>query len=662
MRKPDLASIAGRLLRAQLRVKVMAGVVLVTLVALAAFDVGALTVMKRNLLGQTDVSLKSALQHSVPAVQSVLGQVHGAKAAPVGAGWQVSATGGKPAGPAGQGPRYVPVGTYNIYYIASNGRQVEIQASSSVPGLGMLLASLNARLAAKPGLVTVAARSNAGGLVRGESVKVAGGTLVASTSLRQVDATINYIAVVVAAGSGIVLVVIGLGVYLVLRRGLRPVEAMATQADRITAGDLTRRVSSRHPRSEVGRLGLAVNGMLGRIQASVEERAAGERQMRRFFADASHELRTPLASLRANAELYMLGAVTGGAELDEVMRRITLEAKRMSGLVDDMFRLARLGAQPARAHEPVDLTSLINSCAERAVVAAPAHAWRLDVAPGLFVAGDEELLRRAIDNLITNVRVHTPEGTVAVISAAGQDSRVAVEVSDDGPGVPGDQLPHIFERFYRAAVAWLPGSGLGLAIVSEIAAAHGGRALATSQEGTGLRVTLDLPLLGCSQDAGTLAVAGNQGKTRTGPDGPLLGIRTRSPLLRLLSGVVVAGGERHEDRGDDQQPHHRRDPEAHRVPGDVGGRDDQRHEHHGPDRPPPRPAPSRRRAASGARHARGGRGGGPDVIGVVVRDVARQVGQVVEQAPEVPDGLGRHGAADPLVEFGLVEAAVGEVP
>ncbi|HUN38202.1 MAG TPA: HAMP domain-containing sensor histidine kinase [Trebonia sp.] len=489
MRKPNPAVTARRLLRAQLRVKVMAGVVLVTLVALAAFDIGAVTIMRRNLLGQTDGSLQSALHQSLPAVQSVLG--HGAAGA---AGPPIAAGAKRQAVFSAGGPNFVPVGSFNITYVEPNGKQVQIQAAAAdIPGARLLISSLTARLAATQGAKTVEVGANFGGLVRGESVKVGSGTLVASTSLKQVDQTINDIGLVVAAGSGLVLLMVGLGVYLVLRRGLRPVEAMAAQADRITAGDLTERVSSRHPRSEVGRLGIAVNGMLGRIEASVEERAAGERHMRRFFADASHELRTPLASLRANAELYTLGAVTGGDELDEVMRRITLEAKRMSRLVDDMFRLARLGAHPVQAHEPVDLTGLINSCAQRAVIAAPATTWQADVQPGLRVAGDEELLRRAVDNLITNVGVHTPEGTVAVISATGSADRVVIEVSDDGPGVPEAQLPHIFERFYRAGAVTRPGSGLGLAIVSEIAVAHGGRAQAASGERGGLRVTLDLP-------------------------------------------------------------------------------------------------------------------------------------------------------------------------
>jgi two-component system OmpR family sensor kinase len=146
--------------------------------------------------------------------------------------------------------------------------------------------------------------------------------------------------------------------------------------------------------------------------------------------------------------------------------------------------------------------------------------------------GDEELLRRAVDNLITNVRVHTPDGTVAVISATGSaedpgngspqepedgsaGSRVMIQVSDDGPGVPEVQLPHIFERFYRAGAASGPGSGLGLAIVSEIAVAHGGRALAKPNNPSGLRVTLDLPRLAHPPegrlDLPGLAVRGSQG-------------------------------------------------------------------------------------------------------------------------------------------------------
>jgi two-component system OmpR family sensor kinase len=287
---------------------------------------------------------------------------------------------------------------------------------------------------------------------------------------------------------------VAVGVSRVMRRGLRPIETMAAQADRITAGDLTDRVGPQDPATEVGRLGAALNGMLTRIEAAISEREASQELTRRFFADASHELRTPLASLRANAELYQQGALARRPQVDEAMRRIALEAQRMSRLVDDMLRLARLDQHPDQQHDLVDLTALVHGCAERAQIADPQRTWRAQIAAGLVATGDEELLRRAVDNLLANVCAHTPGGTAATITAAVRGGTVVVEVSDNGPGVPADRLPHIFDRFYRAAaLSPRPGSGLGLAIVTAIAAAHQGTAEAALNHPHGLRVTLTLP-------------------------------------------------------------------------------------------------------------------------------------------------------------------------
>jgi two-component system, OmpR family, sensor kinase len=226
----------------------------------------------------------------------------------------------------------------------------------------------------------------------------------------------------------------------------------------------------------------------------VQEREASQQQMRRFFADASHELRTPIASLRANAELYQQGALSGPDELDEVMNRIVLETRRMGRLVDDMLRLARLGQHPGQSAEPVDLTAVLTGCAERVRIADPARAWHVQISDGLATVGDEELLRRAVDNLLMNVLVHTPAGAVGTVAAWEAGGHVAIEVSDDGPGVPPDQLPHIFERFYRASRFGTRGSGLGLAIAAEIASAHGGAAHAAPAAPRGLRITLVLPV------------------------------------------------------------------------------------------------------------------------------------------------------------------------
>ena len=484
MRRPK--ALLKRLLRAQLRLKAMAGVVAITLVALVAFDVAAVATMRRYLLTQTDSDLHGALTLTVPMLSRLQGFSPGAVP---------RAEKGAPRGEVAPAfPSYlVPPGAFDMTFLPLRGGQVALQVAVNGPrGGGWHLSPTAAKVAVRPGPHTVAsAQGNA--RFRVDSIQVKGGSLVVGTSLDQVDKTIDQVESIIVSGSVAVVLLIGLGVFLVLRRGLRPIESMAAQADRITAGDLSDRVTPQGPRSEVGRLGSALNGMLGRIEADVCEREASQERMRQFFADASHELRTPLASLRANAELCQQGALTSQDEVVEVMCRISAETRRMGRLVDDMLRLARLGEHPGHGRDPVDVTALVSSCAERVRAAHPARTWRARVAEGLETTGDEELLRRAVDNLLTNVLVHTPVGTAASITVSGDTEQVVIEVSDDGPGVPPDRLPHIFERFYRAAGADRPGSGLGLAIVAEIAAAHGGAAAAAAVAPHGLRGTGSLP-------------------------------------------------------------------------------------------------------------------------------------------------------------------------
>jgi two-component system, OmpR family, sensor kinase len=475
-----------RLLGVQLRLRVMAGVVAVTLLALAAFDVGAVTTMRRYLLTQTDSSLHGALTLTVPRLRAILdgSPGPGLAARPV----QVMP-------PPGGWIRSLP-GAFDMTFVPVRGRQVALQVSAGAGprGPNWVLSPKAAKVAVQPGPHTVLWTRDLGSL-RVQSIHVRGGSLVAGTSLSQVAKTIDQVEVIVIFGSIAVVLLIGLGVFAVLRRGLRPIEAMARQADRISGGDLTDRVAPHNPRSEVGRLGAALNGMLARIEADVEEREASQQQTRRFFADASHELRTPLASLRANAELYQQGALGTPDDLDEVMDRIVLETRRMGRLVDDMLRLARLGQHPGQSRQPVDLTSVVTGCADRVRVADPARAWQVRVDDGLATVGDEDLVRRAIDNLLMNVLVHAPGETAGTITASQADDLVLIEVSDDGPGVPPDKLPHIFERFYRAGAGPdRAGAGLGLAIAAEIASAHGGTAQAAAASPHGLRITLALPV------------------------------------------------------------------------------------------------------------------------------------------------------------------------
>jgi two-component system, OmpR family, sensor kinase len=498
-------SLLRRPRRVLLRTRVLLGVLLVTLVALAAFDVAGVTALRTYLIGQTDSGLRQVIQ-----LYRLAGPLF-SRGPAGGLGSNEHRPGQRPV----PGPSFTPppaslggqllinapfLQPYSVVTVSGN--IVKGVSPSISLGRDVIIrnAGLNARL---PGNVAALAASGrpwtAVSAHGGQQLRLMAApypgrrVIVVMTSLAGVDKTVGQVELILVLGSAAAGLVAAGGVAWVMRRGLRPIETMAGQADAITAGDLTSRVGPHDPRTELGRLGVALNGMLARIAEFITEREASQEATRRFFADASHELRTPLASLRANAELYQQGALAERGQVDEAMRRITLEAKRMSGLVDDMLRLARLDQHPGQDSEPVDLTAVITGCAERARLADPQREWRAVVDPGLVVAGDEELLRRAADNLLANVSMHTPAGTVATIVAGESDATIMVAVSDDGPGVPAGKLPRIFDRFYRAAPSARPGSGLGLAIVKAVAATHGGSAQARPSQPHGLQVTLTLP-------------------------------------------------------------------------------------------------------------------------------------------------------------------------
>jgi two-component system, OmpR family, sensor kinase len=498
------AALLRRPRRALLRTRVMVGVLLVTLVALAAFDVAGVTALRSYLIGQTDSQLHSVvrLYRRVYFVQQAVPSLHRIRPGARTPRQQVSPA--KRPGPP-NGTLVPPVlsapflQTYSVLLVSGKtvkGVSPSIAITGVIirgPGLRPQLPQNLAALASSGQAVTVNSANGSQPLRLMAAPYPGRHVIVAVTSLAGADKTVGQIELILVLGSAAAGLLTAGGVAWVMRRGLRPIEAMAGQADAITAGDLTSRVGPQDPRTEVGRLGVALNGMLARIAEFVSEREASQEAARRFFADASHELRTPLASLRANAELYQQGALGERGQVDEAMRRITLEAKRMSGLVDDMLRLARLDQHPGQDSEPVDVTAVVTGCVERARVADPQRAWRATVDPGLVVAGDEELLRRAVDNLLANVSTHTPAGTLATVVAGQCDGTITVWVSDDGPGVPAGQLPRIFDRFYRAAPSARPGSGLGLAIVTAVAATHGGTAAARPSQPHGLQVTLTLP-------------------------------------------------------------------------------------------------------------------------------------------------------------------------
>jgi two-component system OmpR family sensor kinase len=282
----------------------------------------------------------------------------------------------------------------------------------------------------------------------------------------------------------------------VIRLSLRPLDAIETTAAAIAAGDLTQRVELADEQTEVGRLGLALNAMLAQIEEAFNAREASERKLRRFVSDASHELRTPLAAVRAYAELFTRGAADRPDDLARSMSGISREAERMSVLVDDLLLLARLDEGRPLEREPVELADVVGEAVDAAHAVEPGRPITVSLEPAT-VTGDRDRLRQIVDNLLANVRAHTPPDTAVQVTLAHVDGTAEISVADSGPGLSEEQSSHVFERFYRADESRARASGgvgLGLAIVSAVAHAHGGDVSARSEPGEGATFSIVLPL------------------------------------------------------------------------------------------------------------------------------------------------------------------------
>jgi two-component system OmpR family sensor kinase len=292
---------------------------------------------------------------------------------------------------------------------------------------------------------------------------------------------------------------VGLGVlaWWLVKRGLRPLEDMATAAGAIAAGDLSRRVEPAEQKTEVGRLGLALNAMLEQIEQAFDERTRTEEKLRRFLADASHELRTPLTSIRGYAEIFHRGAKDDPDDLETAMRRIEDESRRMGVMVDELLRLARLGEgrEPERA--PVDLAQIIADTVSDAGVEDPGRAIAVDSPETLVVTGDETQLRQVVANLVGNALRHTPAGTPVAVRLRASAGWAELEVADEGPGMEAEDAARAFEPFYRAdpsRTRRTGGTGLGLAIVAAIVEEHGGTVSVETSPGAGTTFRVRLPV------------------------------------------------------------------------------------------------------------------------------------------------------------------------
>jgi len=303
---------------------------------------------------------------------------------------------------------------------------------------------------------------------------------------------------------GAVLVLAGVLGTVWVRLSLRPLRRVAATASRVAelpleSGEVAmpRGVPDTDPGTETGQLGLAFNRMLGHVETALRRRAASEARLRRFAADASHELRTPLAAIRGYAELAGRSPDPLPPDIAHALSRVESESARMSLLVDELLLLAQLDAGRPLASEPVDLTRLAIDVSSDARAAAPEHRWQLELPDEpVTVRGDEQRLHQVLANLLSNAARHTPAGTEVRVAVTAGSQTAVVTVADNGPGIPPDLQPAIFERFVRGDTSRsraAGSSGLGLAIVQAVTAAHGGHAEVTSRPGE-TRFTITLPL------------------------------------------------------------------------------------------------------------------------------------------------------------------------
>ena len=321
------------------------------------------------------------------------------------------------------------------------------------------------------------------------------GTIVVAQPLTNLQGTLRRLFLIEVVVSALLLAVLGAVSWLMVRRDLRPLEEMAATAGAIAGGDLSLRVSSLTPGTEVGELGLAFNTMIEEIEDAFAAREASEERLRRFLADASHELRTPLTSIRGFAELFDLGVSDRPEDLATAMRTIRSDATRMGTLVDDLLLLARVDRERPPVAEKVDLSEVVREAVESLAVAQPERQLTLDLVNSAAVSGDRDRLRQVVDNLVGNAISHTPDGTAITVSTRIDGTHAVLTVHDDGPGIAEDDLQRIFEPFYRSdpsRARATGGTGLGLAIVAAIVDSHG--ATVAAIPGDGATFVVEFPL------------------------------------------------------------------------------------------------------------------------------------------------------------------------
>ena len=488
-----------------LRGRLLVAVGAVALVALVAADVTTYSLLRSFLLQRIDQTLDTTASSidrmlAGPPARSSAGSAHSS------AGNQPSSRG--PGSLASLAP-----GTF-VQLREADGVTIipSVAQSAIVPGGKSYTPKLPAKFALRfnpnrdgpPRYFTVSSIQAHGPQFRVRVDPEGGRELIVATPLGDSIATLHRLLAVELVVTLVALTAASLLGWWLVTVGLRPLRTMERSADAIAAGEFNERVAGESSRTEVGRLARALNVMLERIQGAFAERdatenalRASEERMRRFVADASHELRTPLAAVSAYAELFGRGAERNEADLHRVIGGIRHESGRMGNLVEELLLLARLDEGRPITIEPVDLVSLSVEAMQTAQTVGADWPITLEVDEPVEALGERDALRRVLDNLLLNVRTHTPEGTGATITLTRLGDLAVIEVADNGPGFAADQAEELFARFFRGDSSRSRahgGAGLGLAIVGAIVAAHGGRVSAhLGPHGGGAVFTICLP-------------------------------------------------------------------------------------------------------------------------------------------------------------------------
>jgi two-component system sensor histidine kinase MprB len=431
--------------------------------AVILVSVVAFFIVRQNILASLDANL---LQRATAAAQSELVDPQQLASTPTGA---------------------LGAGDIRLALLYENGLAQSARGAVTAPPLGA------EELAVARGEVASSVRTATDGRVQYRVVAVDAGegrALVIGQRLDATRAVLTRLGVALPAIGGVGVALAALAGAAVARTGLRPVQELTEAAERVAATGELRPIPV-DGSDELARLTASFNDMLGALAASQE-------QQRRLVADAGHELRTPLTSMRTNVELLAAAARPGAPPLPEsdraeILDDLHAQISELSTLVGDLVELAREDA-PQVVHEPVELTDVISRALERARRRAGDVEFTATLLPWTLI-GDATALERAVLNLLDNAAKWSPPGgTVRVQMRPIDQWSVLLEVADAGPGIAEQDLPRVFDRFYRAPGArTMPGSGLGLSIVRQVAIRHGGAVWAGRAREGGALLALRLP-------------------------------------------------------------------------------------------------------------------------------------------------------------------------